>query len=301
MTRFTGMGESGITNSCLVALDRVLSGPSRQALATVLTKSTNRHLILLWEGMESHTDGVIIRSGFRSGPDGGEGVRGFSLALCMLYVNHVPIKRLQIGEQLFDQIDRGLLPEALQSQILNSSEICMIPNVGWVDRRHWQLATESRLWRVQGWRWANDLIPWNDDASIVDDFDWEVGEKLNQACTAVTPESLSEDCQQVGLMLRDAWIEFSRIARQDLGTVAQGIGKNNVKGVVQALGLQDDLAKSAEHAYNQTNSLQHDRGATVDSARTCFNKSAEAMAQIVESRFPTRKDPRLTDSIRPNF
>ena len=81
-------------------------------------------------------------------------MRGFSLALCMLYVNHVPIKHLQIGEQLFDQIDRGLLPEARQSQIPNSSEICMIPNVGWVDRRHWQWATESRLWRVQGWRWA---------------------------------------------------------------------------------------------------------------------------------------------------
>ena len=161
-------------------------------------------------------------------------------------------------------------------------------------------ASMRRLWRVQGWRWASDVIEWNDDASIVDDFNWDVGEKLNQACTALTPESLSEDCQHVGFLLRDAWIEFSRFARKDLGTESEGIGKSDVKGVVRALGLPDDTKKTAEHAYNQTNELQHDRGATVNLARSCFSHSTEAMAQIVESRFPTQKDPRLPGMIRPN-
>ena len=134
----------------------------------------------------------------------------------------------------------------------------------------------------------------------VDDFNWEVGDKLERACRALTRDSQTEDCQHVGLILRDAWIEYSRIVREGIERDAEKLGRNDVKGVVDALNLPQAVAEKAKRAYSATNSLQHDLRAAPEDAVACFSKTTEAMAEIVSVRFPGLRDPRMEDMIRPN-
>lgn len=297
---FQVMGESGITGSCLVELDKTLSGPSQIERATVLTNDFRGHLFILWERIEQPGFGFIIPAGFRSGPGGGEGVRGFSLALCMLHDYRVPIDCLEVRTSVFDQINRGSLPGSLQTQIIQAASPCAMPISGWTLVKHWELTQEGRLWRVQGWRGNDFVIQWNEQAIAIDIFNWELSDKLNQACETLAPNSRTEDCQQVGLILRDTWIEFSHIARKYLGKDPAHIGKNDVKGIIKALNLPHDVTQRASKAYDSTLELQHRRGAKREEAIACFNNSTEAMAEIISICFPGQRDPRRAGMVPPN-
>ncbi len=235
---FQLVGEPGITRPCLVALDRILSVPAQAQRATVLTKYGNAHLFLLWERFE----GSIIQAGFRSG-HGGEGVRGFSLALCMLHEHKVPIDHVGVDAQVFHQIEGGYLPRSWQTAIAQSASPCAMPIAGWTLKKHWELAQDRRLWRVQGWRWTDAVIQWNDSAQVIDRFNWELGDQLNQVCGTVAVNSHTGDCQQVGLILRDTWIEFSHIVRESLSEAHENIGKSDVKRIISILDLPQDLEK----------------------------------------------------------
>ena len=294
------MGETGITQSCLVELDKTLSGPSQVERATVLTKDAQDHLFILWERIEQPGFGFIIPAGFRSGHDGGEGIRGFSLALCMLHDYQVPIDCLEVKASVFDKIDRGYLPSLWQTQIIQSASPYTMPISGWTLGKHWELTQEGRLWRAQSWRWNDTVIQWNESAEAIDNFNWDISDKLNQVCETLAPNSRTEDCQQVGLILRDAWIEFSRIARKDLGKVHAGIGKNDVKGIIKALSLPQDVAQRAEQTFSSTLTLQHHLGAKAEEAIACFDSSTESMAEIIDALFPGQSDPRRAGMVHPN-
>ena len=102
------------------------------------------------------------------------------------------------------------------------------------------------------------------------------------------------------MILRDAWIEFSRIIRKSLDEDDESIGKNDVKGVLEAIDLPQDIIQKGRQAYNLTNALQHDTRAGHDKAAACFNRSTEAMAEIISVRFPGVHDLRNESLIRPN-
>lgn len=102
-----------------------------------------------------------------------------------------------------------------------------------------------------------------------------------------------EISQQVSLMLRDAWIEFSRVARSQLEETGSKFGKDDVKRVLEGLRLPNAITAKAKQAHARTNELQHDRGATPDLARRCFDITAEVMAEIIQTRFPGQTDPRI--------
>ena len=297
--QFQVMGQSGYTQHCLVALDRVLSGPIYVQRATILTKNDSEHLLVLWETVDWPSRGIIIPTGFASGYSG-EGSRGFSLALCMLSEHRVPIYHVRMRETVFDQIDGGYFPDLWQLGISQRALQCEMPIPNWTFVRHWELTQQRRLWRVQSWRWRNTVIEWNESANIVDDFNWEVGDILNRAIRALTRSSPPEDRQQVGLILRDAWIKFSRIIRKSLDDDDESIGKNDVKGVLEAMDLPQEIIQKGRKAYNLTNALQHDTGAGHDMAKACFNRSTEAMAEIISVRFPRVHDLRNESLIRPN-
>ena len=246
----------------------------------MLTKNDNRHLFVLWESDDWHLKCIIIPSGFASGYSG-EGPRGFSLALCMLSEHQIPIDGLGLTESEFDQIDDGYLPDQWQLQISETASPFPMPIPGWILVNHWELARNQRLWRVQSWRWRDAVIKWNESASIIDDFSWEIGDKLYRACRALTLNSQSEDCQHVGLILRDAWTEFSRIVRKAIEEDSGRLGRNDVKGVVAALNLPQAITRRAKIAYNSTNALQHDLRAIPEDAVACFSNSTEAMAEII--------------------
>lgn len=297
--QFQVVGDSRRTQRCLVALDTVLSGPLDVQQATILTKNDSEHLLVLWESVGWPNKGFIIPTGFASGYSG-EGARGFSLALCMLYEHQVPMYHLNVGESAFDQIDGGYFPDPWQHQISERAEPCEMPIPGWTFVEHWNLAQARRLWRVQSWRWRNTVIEWNESASVVDNFNWEIGDKLDRACRALTRSSSIEDCQQVGLILRDAWIKFSRVIRKHLDEDDGRIGKNDVKRVLEAFNLPQALTLKARKAYDLTNKLQHDTRAEHNKAEACFRSSTEAMAKIISLRFPDLHDPRKESLIRPN-
>ena len=297
LASFRVLGDSGYTRSCLVALDMVLSGPLDPLRATVLTKNGNEHLILLWECGSWPFEGIVIPTGFKSGY-GGEGARGFSLALCMLHDQEIPIYRLEVSPAAFDRIDLGELPKHWQGSIQESATECEMPMPYWVFVNHWKLARQRQLWRVQRWRYNS--IEWTVDGDVVDDFSTITGDKLYQACRAVRRNPPPEICQHAGLDLRDGWIEFSHAIREKIKVVPGNPGKNDVKSVVAALGLSEDVTKLAHKAINSANALQHNRNATWELAQACFDHSARAMAEIIRVRFPSHLDPFKNDLIRPN-
>ena len=275
----------------------VLSGPLDPLRATVLTKNGNEHLILLWECGIWPYEGLVIPTGFASGYSG-EGARGFSLALCMLHERDIPIYRLEVNPTVFDRIDGGQIPEDWQGYIQESATKCEMPIPFWVFVEHWELAKSRSLWRVQRWRYNG--IEWTLDADVVDDFSTTTGDKLQQVCRTVRRNAPPEICQHAGLVLRDAWIEFSHAIRERIKIIPGNPGRNDVKSVVAALELTNTLKKCANKAISSANALQHDRNATRQMAQACFDDSTKAMAEIIRARFPGHHDLSKVDLIRPN-
>ena len=302
MAQFRVRGESGHTQSCLDALDEILSGPTRIQKATILTKHEVEHLFVLWEYADYPYEGVIIPTGFASGYSG-EGSRGFSKALCMISEKHIAFERLGVSEQFFDQVDSGYFPSEWQHLVRKAASECDMPVRGWVLDLHWDLLRMGQLWRALRWRWPHVFPEWSASADEVDGFSKVVGGKLYRAAEALNRDPHPETCQQVGLALRDSWIEFSLAARQCAKltiTDPEKKGRNDVKVVVEKLNLDSNLTAKSKRAVDSTLVLQHKRTATTERARACFRASVEAMSEIIQVRLPNQYDPRDDEWIRPS-
>ncbi len=266
---------------------------------TVLTKNGREHLFVIWESLDWPYLGAIIPNGFMSGYSG-EGGRGFSLALCMIHELQIPIEHLKVNNTVFDRIDKGDFPMAWHKHVNNSAMPLQMPVGGWVFKNHWQLMSDHRLWRVQSWKRWNSPMDWPNPAFDVSKFSWDVGDKLFLASENLAGNAQPENCQQVGLMLRDAWIEFARIVRSNIEELHEGIGKNDVKRVIDAMQLPADISANAKKSYSHTLSLHHDRGATPYLAESRFSETVDAMAEIIEIRFSGVFDPRGREMIPTN-
>ena len=237
MAQFRVRGKSGYTQPCLDALDEILSGPTQIQKATILTRNEVEHLIVLWEYVDHPYEGVIIPTGFASGYRG-EGSRGFSKALCMISEKHIDFERLGVSEGVFDQVDSGYFPSEWQYLVREAATQCSMPVQGWVLDLHWGLLQTGQLWRAPRWRWPHIFPEWTGSADQVDGFSKIVGGKLYRAAEALNRDPHPETCQQVGLALRDAWIEFSLAARQCARltiTEPEKKGRNDVKVVFELL------------------------------------------------------------------
>lgn len=293
------LGKSRVTQPCLIALESALSGPIPVEKATVLTKNDVEHLFVLWESLDWPYQGAIIPSGFASGY-GGEGGRGFSLAVCMILDQRIPMEHVKVRHDVFDKIDRGFFSMVWQKEICDSGSGSDIPLENWVFKSHRELMLAHRLWRAQSWQMWNSVMAWPHPAFTVDKFSCDVGDRLYLASKNLGHNVQPEICQQVGLMLRDAWIEFSRVARSELEETGFKIGKDDVKRVLEGLRLSNAIIAKAKQAHARANALQHDRGATPDLARRCFDNTVGAMAEIIQTRFPGQPDLRIKGLIPPN-
>lgn len=300
VSEFQVLGKSGYTRPCLIALDMVLSGPLDPQRATVITTNGSEHLLVLWDCGESPFEGIIIPTGFASGYSG-EGASGFSLALCMLHEQDIPIDYLDTYSKEFELIDAGHFPAEWQYQVRTRARKLEMPVNGWVFPQHWGLLQKGRLWRVQRWRRINIDLPDTFWGAIenVDNFSWAVGDKLWHATVNLKRNSPAEKYQQAGIMLRDAWIEFGREVRTS--NIPKHIGKDDVRAILSGINLEETTRTRATQAYGSTNTLQHDRNATWEAAKTCFQSTVLAMSDIVGkgNRYP-RDDDNYDEWIRPN-
>jgi len=288
--RIQYLGESGYTADCLLALDAVLGSGVLPQKATIVSLRVNRgrrsietevedHLFLLWDWGTFPV--TIIPSGFASGYNG-EGSKGFSLAICMLRGKGIPIEQVYVEELEFESIDNGNIPSPLRLKIKDKSESLPFPFPEWVNDTHKILLERGQLWKSYYWRehktdWLTEAI------ADIDDYDPSVGEKLRLALDLLLSSDGSAQCQQTGILIRDAWIELSRRlweAAQNIEKVS--VGRNDVKGMLGRLKISDEMINMTKSAYNLALKIQHDMQANPTVARLCLTATVLTMRILVK-------------------
>ena len=175
--------------------------------ATVVSghaEHASHHLFLLWAW--GRTEVLIIPSGFSSGYPG-EGPRGFSLGLCMLRNLEIPTSVIRLTDEQFERIDWGHCPIKDLRMIKYKGVVADVLDCGWILKTHAQLLSARRLhialyWRDMGEAWT----PYADLVGAVCD---KAGDRLVIAAGLLRSGATREECQQCGILLRDAWIDCS--------------------------------------------------------------------------------------------
>ena len=102
------MGAPGMPKACLLAVDTIVNShnpPRKGSLVTYRTDvddQNERHLFLFWDWNDVRL--TVVHAGFRSG-HGGEGVRSFSEALCMLIDREIPTNLIYVDAFDFSAIE----------------------------------------------------------------------------------------------------------------------------------------------------------------------------------------------------
>lgn len=116
----------------------------------------------------------------------------------------------------------------------------------------------------------------------VAEFHPGAGRRLKLAFSQLESAQESEEYQQVGILVRDAWIELV----QKLWAVTDninksGVGPNDVKGMLGRLGLGDEETRIAKSVYDLSLKTQHDRNATYALAKSCTEMAITAMDMLL--------------------
>jgi len=116
-----------------------------------------------------------------------------------------------------------------------------------------------------------------------------VARKLRLAQRQLTRATTVEEYQQIGILIRDSWIEFAR-KLFSLGLVPAGItppGPADVKGMLSYIFKQwpncsEKLKKQCEILLSLTNEIQHRTSIDEISTEWCVVNTAIAMALLLE-------------------
>jgi hypothetical protein len=286
LRRVQYLGASGYTRQCLVAIDAILNSgclPKRAIIVSTFPRGSNRgqyHLFVFVDWDHFHI--TVVPSGFASGY-GGEGPRGFSLAICLIREKGIPIWTIDVEDADFRKIDLGEVRywnDRLLRDILVRSEECQWPWPGWTAEAHEQLLERGLLWHECYWR-----QPETDQITrAISEIDIEfpvVGQKLRLARKKVDESRNSEELQQVGILIRDAWIEFSNAACVALQVDSSDVENDKVINRLKKLKLEDELLDSCRASLNLSLKVQHDRAATKDKAEMCLMLSVFSMRTTI--------------------
>lgn len=287
LRRVQYLGASGYTRECLVAIDAILNNgyPPKQAIiVSTFPRGSNRgqdHLFVFIDWDHFHI--TVVPSGFASGYSG-EGSRGFSLAICLIREKGIPIWTIDLDDADFRRIDLGDVrywDDPLFRDILVRSEECPWPWPGWTSDAHEQMLERGLLWQECYWRQPQtDLI-----TRIISEIDIEfpvVGQKLRLARRKVDESQRSEELQQIGILVRDAWIEFSRDLCSSLQIDTTGINNDEVVRRLGRLRLEDELLNSCRACFSLSQKVQHDRRIRKDEAQLCLIQSVFSMYTLIQ-------------------
>ena len=288
------LGASGYTRSCLVAIDSVLSTgwlPKKAIIISTHQRGNNptqNHLFLFidWD----YFPVTVVPSGFGSGYPG-EGPKGFSLAICMIRDKGIPIFGMDLNDTDFERIDRGEVKfsdDALFKHIILNSEEFSWPWPGWTIEGYEQLLERGQLWRECSWRQTQtDTI-----TKAISEIDIEfplIGHSLRLARKKIDESSDSKEYQQVGILVRDSWIEFSHSLCEAFKVDTKDIQKDKVMDKLKKLKLGDELIDSCRVSLNLSLKVQHDRQIRGDEAQLCLFSSIFSMCTLIHE-FTSNKE-----------
>lgn len=286
LRRVQYVGVSGYTRECLVAIDAILNSgrlPNKAIIVSTFPHGSNRgqdHLFIFvdWD----HFPITVVPSGFASGYSG-QGARGFSLAICLIREKGIPIWAIDLDDANFRRIDLGEVryrDGPLFRDILVKSEECRWPWLGWTSEAHEQMLERGLLWHECYWR-----EPETDKITrAISEIDIElpiVGRKLRLARSKLEGSQSNEELQQVGILVRDAWIEFSGALCTSLQVDTADVENDKVLGRLKKLRLENELLDSCRVSLNLSLKVQHDRAVKGYEAEMCLLLSVFSMRTLL--------------------
>ncbi|MCK4354705.1 MAG: hypothetical protein KAW83_05570, partial [Dehalococcoidia bacterium] len=280
------LGISGISLPCLLAIEAILDSKELPKRATIVTyvksrgNSQEQHLILFDDWCRVPL--TVVKSGFASGYPG-EAPKAFSLAICMIRSKDIPIYGFEADMTEFRLIEHGQVDKQLYRRIMTESELLTWPWPLWILNEHEALLGEGKLWKGLYWRgeksdWLTKVI------GGIAEYNPVAGKKLRLAVDQLEGFDETEQLQQIGILLRDGWIEFTQKIWAGLTNMDKsGVGPNDVKGMLTKSHLDNEPVRIASLALDMANKVQHDRNATFHFATACVVITVLAMDMLMES------------------
>ena len=243
-------GDSGYTQPCILAISAILNSGILPERATIVTHVYDRksdrlqeeHLFIFWNWQ--YMPIVVIPSGFASGY-GGEGPKGFALAICMIREKEIPLDGVSVEEPVFEAIDKNKIvyvDDQVFKEIKAKSETLTWLWYDWVPEDMEEILERGQLHThryLQNYK--RDLIPVL--IGYIDSFNPEVGRKLRLAFKIINNSAETEDLQSAMIFIRDSWIEFSKKLCTDLDI--------DLSGILDKDSVIEMLTKAKVHKYDE--------------------------------------------------
>ena len=283
------LGESGFTQTCVLAISAIINSGILPEKATIVTnvcdmKSHPRqeeHLFIFWNWQ--YMPVVVVPSGFASGYSG-EGPSGFALAICMVREKGIPIDGIYVTKSVFNAIDKGKIVYAddqIPKDIKAQSKSLSWPWYLWV-REDIEIALErGHLWHhayLQGYKSTDEILI---AVSNIDLLNPDVGKKLRLAVDGIKNGVQTEDWQHAGQLIMDSWIELTQ-QLCDLEKIdTSDVTKDNVSGRLKKLPFDEKILSLAKACFDLNSKVRHDRRITQEVAVACVTSSIFTMQSIV--------------------
>jgi hypothetical protein len=265
------LGVSGHPRQCLYAVEAIMDSNSLPEKATIVTYVKDQqnlqeeHLFLFWNWCNVTL--TVVRNGFASGY-AGDGPKSFSLAICMIRSKAIPIEGVYVNLREFRLLDQGRISPVLYQKLKVESELLTWPWPLWVYEEHEKLLEQEKLWHNLGWQRKRSDI--EEALDSINDFHPLVSRKLRLAIKQLAESTELEEQQEVGILIRDAWIEFAQKLFAERRTSESAVvGANDVKAMMRIVIRDDETYKLVCGVYVLSLKVQHDRSANFAVARWC--------------------------------
>ncbi len=287
--RIQYIGESGKPYKCLMAISAILNSGCLPERVTIVTFEVQHgktvvehHLFLFWNWGSFPL--TIVPAGFTSGYSG-DGPTAFSLALCMIKNEQVPMYEYYTdnGDTFADIIENKIpnINDPVYQEIKNRSGKLTYLRSAWVIPEHKEMLQRGQIWRAFHW-YREPRCNWITEAiGDVDLYYPDVGRKLRIAEGKLQDTEHIEEWQSTGILLRDAWIELLRKICQDEGLDLSGIGHDQVSDMLNKLKLNEKIRKFMKSIFDFNLHVQHNRNINRPITRASLAATVLAMQMLI--------------------
>jgi hypothetical protein len=278
---------SGYTAPCLLAISAVLNSGTLPESAIIVSyfhqpisnPPQGQHLFIFRDWWQFPI--TVVHNGFTSGYNG-EGPSGFSLAICMIVEKGIPLSEIRVNKKSFLTIDQANAPIELFEKIFSQSRRYNYPNYYYIDSKHDELMKRGKLWRECYW-YSEEPDLTNTIVADIDDLYPEVSMRLRTAMKKDDSIDGDTNLQHIGILIRDAWIDFAKTVCNEQKIDLSGIGQHDVKAMLGKLKINDEIIKHAKTSYDLSMYVHHNRNIQSSTARACVLSTAAIMQAIIDN------------------